>query len=555
MIRQRSFFRRRFRRILSIFFALTLTAVLINCGGTPSSDSSATNQVATTDTGTLVFGSGGQPDNLSSGDVTDGDSLYVQLQIYNYLIGNTPGSTELIPELATEWTSSEDGLTWTFKLREGVKFHDDTDFNAEAVVFNVNRWWDPDFEYGFRDEGKLYEIWTYLFGGFKGDEASILTDVRAVDDLTVEFTLAEPFAAFPAAIASAYFGIASPTAIQASGADYGTPSGLAVGTGPFVFEEWLSGDRITLSKFEGYWQEGLPKVDQLVISFIEDPAARLAQLRAGALDFTVDLTPDQLAEIEADANVEAVFRPSFNVGFLALNPSYEPLATPEVRQAIAQAINRPAIVEAFWGELGTTDAHFVPPSMEAYTSGSVGDYEYDPEAAKAAIAEAGYPNGFDLELWYMPVSRPYFPNPKPIAEAFAAELSQIGITVNLQTKDWAAYLEDRNTPPGFQSFMLGWTGDYGDPDNFLYSHFGPGATQDLGNYESPEMFALLNKARSETEPKEREKIYQEVDAMLFDKALRIPIVHSQPLLAQRAGLTGWSPSPLGNEPFPAVEKS
>ncbi|MEM1254415.1 MAG: ABC transporter substrate-binding protein [Cyanobacteria bacterium P01_H01_bin.21] len=555
MIRQRSFFRRRFRRLLSIIFALTLTAVVISCGGASNSDSEAPGEAAATATDTLVFGSGGQPDNLSSGDVTDGNSLYVQLQIYNYLIGNAPGSTDLVPELATEWTASEDALTWTFTLREGVKFHDGTDFNAEAVVFNVNRWWDPEFEYGFRDEGKLYEIWTQLFGGFKGDEASILADVSAVDNLTVEFTLSEPFAAFPAAIASAYFGIASPTAIQESGADYGTPSGLAVGTGPFVFEEWLSGDRITLSKFDDYWEEGLPKTEQLVFSFIEDPAARLAQLRAGALDFTVDLTPDQLAEIESDNNIEAVYRPSFNVGYLALNPSYEPLSSPEVRQAIAQAINRPAIVEAFWGELGTTDAHFVPPSMEAYTSGSVGDYEYDPEAAQAAIAEAGYPDGFDLDLWYMPVSRPYFPNPKPIAEAFAAELSQIGITVNLQTKDWAAYLEDRNTAPGFQSFMLGWTGDYGDPDNFLYAHFGPGATQDLGNYESPEMFDLLNKARSETVPEEREKLYQDVDTMLFDKALRIPIVHSQPLLAQRTGLAGWSPSPLGNEPFPEVEKS
>ena len=556
MVRQGSFFRRRFRRILSAIFALTLTVVLVNCGGSPSTESDApAGTAAPADTGTLVFGSGGQPDNLSSGDVTDGNSLYVQLQIYNYLIGNEPGSTDLVPELATEWTPTEDGLTWTFNLREGVTFHDGTDFNAEAVVFNVNRWWDPDFEYGFRDEGKLYEIWTYLFGGFKGDEASILADVRAVDDLTVEFELAEPFAAFPAAIASAYFGIASPTAIQESGADYGTPSGLVVGTGPFVFEEWLSGDRITLSKFDSYWQEGLPKVDELVFSFVEDPAARLAQLRAGALDFTVDLTPDQLAEIESDDNVEAVFRPSFNVGFLALNPSYEPLANPEVRQAIAQAINKPAIVEAFWGDLGVTDGHFVPPSMEAYTSDAVEDYGYDPDAAKAAIAAAGYPDGFSMDLWYMPVSRPYFPNPKPIAEAFSAELSQIGITVNLQTKDWAAYLEDRNTPPGFQSFMLGWTGDYGDPDNFLYSHFGPGATQDIGNYEDPEMFELLSKARSSTEVAEREKLYQDVDAMLFEKALRIPIVHSQPLLAQRAGLGGWSPSPLGNEPFPEVEKS
>ncbi|MEM1239131.1 MAG: ABC transporter substrate-binding protein, partial [Cyanobacteria bacterium P01_H01_bin.26] len=345
MVRQRSFFRRRFRRILSAIFALTLTAVLVNCGGSPDTGGEAPSPAGTAapaDAGTLVFGSGGQPDNLSSGDVTDGNSLYVQLQIYNYLIGNEPGSTDLVPELATEWTPTDDGLTWTFTLQEGVTFHDGTDFNAEAVVFNVNRWWDPDFEYGFRDEGKLYEIWTYLFGGFKGDEASILADVRAVDELTVEFELAEPFAAFPAAIASAYFGIASPTAVQESGADYGTPSGLAVGTGPFVFEEWLSGDRITLSKFDSYWQEGLPKVDELVFSFVEDPAARLAQLRAGALDFTVDLTPDQLAEIESDENVEAVFRPSFNVGFLALNPSYEPLANPEVRQAIAQAINKPA---------------------------------------------------------------------------------------------------------------------------------------------------------------------------------------------------------------------
>ncbi|MEM9979852.1 MAG: ABC transporter substrate-binding protein, partial [Cyanobacteria bacterium P01_D01_bin.2] len=392
MVRQRSFFRRRFRRILSAIFALTLTAVLVNCGGSPDTGGeapSAAGTAAPADAGTLVFGSGGQPDNLSSGDVTDGNSLYVQLQIYNYLIGNEPGSTALVPELATEWTPTDDGLTWTFTLQEGVTFHDGTDFNAEAVVFNVNRWWDPDFEYGFRDEGKLYEIWTYLFGGFKGDEASILADVRAVDELTVEFDLAEPFAAFPAAIASAYFGIASPTAVQESGADYGTPSGLAVGTGPFVFEEWLSGDRITLSKFDNYWQEGLPKVDELVFSFVEDPAARLAQLRAGALDFTVDLTPDQLAEIESDENVEAVFRPSFNVGFLALNPSYEPLANPEVRQAIAQAINKPAIVEAFWGDLGVTDGHFVPPSMEAFTSDAVEDYGYDPEAAKAAIAAAG----------------------------------------------------------------------------------------------------------------------------------------------------------------------
>ncbi|MEM9904623.1 MAG: ABC transporter substrate-binding protein, partial [Cyanobacteria bacterium P01_D01_bin.44] len=386
MISRRRFFRQWFRRIVLALFALGLAVALANCNGSPQGATDeatpADQAAAPADTGALVFGSGGQPVNLRSGDVTDGNSMYVQLQIYNYLLSNEPGGTELIPGLATEWSASEDGLIWTFNLREGVKFHDGTDFDADAVVFNVNRWWDPDFEYGFRAEGHLYEIWTDLFGGFKGEEGSTLVDVRAADDLTVEFELAEPFAAFPAAISSSYFGIASPTAIQEAGASYGTPSGTAVGTGPFVFEEWRSGDRITLSKFEDYWEEGLPKVDQLVFSFVEDPAARLAQLRAGALDFTVDLTPDQLPEIESDPNLEAVFRPSFNVGYLALNPSYEPLASVEVRRAVAQAINKASIVEAFWGELGETTGHFVPPSLDDYTSDEVGDYEYDPESAK-----------------------------------------------------------------------------------------------------------------------------------------------------------------------------
>ncbi len=534
--------------------ALTLAVVLANCGGAADESTTAdTADGSAASGGALVFGSVGQPVNLTPGDITDGNSIYVQQQIYNYLVGNEPGSTDLAPELATEWTPSEDGRTWTFNLREGVKFHDGTDFNAEAVVFNVNRWWDPEFEFGYRDSGSLYEIWTDLFGGFKGDEASTLVDVRAVDDLTVEFEITEPFAAFPAAISSGYFGIASPTAIQED-TSYGTPSGAAVGTGPFVFDSWISGDRVTLTKFDDYWEEGMPKVDQLIFSFVEDPAARLAQLRAGTLDFTVDLTPDQLTEIESDPNLEAVYRPSFNVGYLGLNPSYEPLATKEVRQAIAQAINKPEIVQAFWGDLGETDGHFVPPSLEAFRDSGVDDYEYDVEAAKSAIAEAGYPDGFDLDMWYMPVSRPYFPNPKPIAEAFAAELSQVGINVNLQTKDWGAYLADRNVAPGFQSFMLGWTGDYGDPDNFLYAHFGPGATQDLGDYQNLELFDLLEQARIESDPAAREELYKQADALTFDEALRIPIVHSQPLLAKRAGLSGWEPSPFSSEPFVAIEK-
>jgi peptide/nickel transport system substrate-binding protein len=545
----------RSQSILLAIVAFALTIVLSNCSRPATQTSQPVASPAAAPAGALVYGSGGQPANLDPGNITDGNSIVVQHQIYNRLLDIKPGTTELEPGLATQWTASEDGKTWTFKLREGVKFHDGTDFNAEAVKFNVQRWWNPEFEFGYRDAGKIYEIWANLFGGYKGSEASLLQDVVAEDASTVKFVLKQPFAAFPSAIASGYFGIASPTAIKQAKGSYGTPSSTAVGTGAFVFKEWRTGDRIVLEKNPNYWKEGLPKANQLVFRFITDPAARLAQLRAGTVDFTVDLTPDQLTEIEGDTNLEAVLRPSLNVGYLTLNPSYEPLSKLEVRQAIALAINKQAIVNAFWGKLGQSDAHFTSPSLAEFQSKEVQDYPYNPEQAKQVLAEAGYPNGFDLDLWYMPVSRPYFPNPKPIAEALAAELSTVGIRVNLQTKDWAAYLEDRNKPPGFQSFMLGWTGDYGDPDNFYYPHFGPGSTSDIGGWKDEEVFQLLNRGREVADEEERQKIYAQVDEILFQEALRLPIVHSQPLLAKRSNVSGWTPSPLGSEPFEEVSKN
>jgi peptide/nickel transport system substrate-binding protein len=542
--------------LLAVAFALAI--VLSNCNS-PSNQTSnsptSANSPATAPAGALVYGSVGQPVNLEPGNITDGNSIVVQDQIYNRLIEFKPGTTDLVPSLATEWKASEDGKTWTFKLQNGVKFHDGTDFNAEAVKFNVERWWDSKNEFGYRNAGKIYQIWSDLFGGYKGSANSFLQEVAVEGKDTVKFVLKQPFVAFPNALAAGYFGIASPDAIKKAGASYGTPSSTAVGTGPFVFKEWRPGDRIVLEKNPNYWKQGVPKSNQLVMRFITDPAARLAQLRAGTIDFTVDLTPDQMAEVQRDSNLDPVLRPSFNVGYLALNPGYEPLSKPEVRKAIAQAINKKEIVKAFWGQMGENTPHFTPPLLKEFQSERVQDYEYNPQQAKQLIAQAGYPNGFNLDLWYMPVSRPYFPNPKPIAEAFAAELSAIGIKVKLQTKDWAAYLADRKKSPGYQAFMMGWTGDYGDPDNFYYAHFGPGATTDLGNWKNDQVFQLLNRGRATSDKTERATIYKQVDEILYQEVVRIPIVHSQPLLAKRKKVSGWTPSPLGSEPFDAVTKS
>ncbi|MGB5961017.1 MAG: ABC transporter substrate-binding protein [Coleofasciculaceae cyanobacterium] len=539
--------------------ACTLTIFLSNCNSNPSNQTSnktsPVNSPVAVPPGLLVYGAGGQPVNLEPGNIVDGNSVMVQDQIYNRLIDTKPGTTDLEASLATEWKVSQDGKTWTFKLRPGVKFHDGTDFDAEAVKFNFERWWDEKNEFGYRNAGKSYEIWRNLFGASKGKPDSLLQSIVVEGKDSIKFVLKQPFAAFPAAVSSGYFGMASPAAIKKAGAQYGTPSSLAVGTGPFVFKEWRSGDRIVLEKNPNYWKPGLPKSNQLVMRFIADPAARLAQLRAGTIDLTVDLVPDQLKEVQNDGQVEAVKRPSLNVGYLALNPSYEPLSKPEVRQAIAQTINKKEIVKAFWGELAENTPHFTPPSLQEYQSNTIPGYQFNPQIAKQLLAKAGYPNGFPLQLWYMPVSRPYFPNPKPLAEAFAADLNAIGIKVSLQTKDWAAYLADRNKKPGFQSFMLGWTGDYGDPDNFYYPHFGPGATQDLGDWKNEQVLKLLDQGRATGDKAARIKIYQQIDELLYKEAVRLPIVHAQPLLAKRKNVTGWTPSPLGSETLDEVSKT
>ena len=551
----------RLKRWQAVLFALTaaLTVTLSNCAApqTPTTSTGANNPGAApaADASTLIFGSGGDPANLEPGNIEDGNSIYVQQQIYDRLIDYKAGTTELEPALATEWSASSDARTWTFKLRDGVKFHDGTPFNAEAVRFNVNRWWDKDDPNGFRNAGKAYAVWEGLFGGYKGSDASIVQDIKVVDDTTIQFVLQEPFAAFPAAIASGYFGMASPDAIKKAGAEYGIAGGTAVGTGPYIFKEWRTGDRILLDKNPNYWKAGYPKTDKVVFRFIKEPSARLAELRSGSIDFTVDITPDQLKELQADTNLKEVRRPPFNVGFLALNPAYEPLAKKEVRQAIAMAINKKPIVDSFWSGLATTDSHFLPPSMKNFQDSSLSDYQHNPDKAKQMLAAAGYPNGFDLDLWYMPVSRPYFPTPKPIAEAFAADLSNIGIRINLKTKDWAAYLDDRLKAPGYQAYMLGWTGDYGDPDNFLYYHFGKGGTKDIGNWNNPEVFKLLDQARASSNEAQRAKLYGQVDKILFDEAVRIPVVHSEPLNAQRTNISNWAPSPLGSESFEMIEKS
>lgn len=498
---------------------------------------------------TLVFGGSGLPVSLD--DATDGNSLTVAYQILENLVFVEPGGTELEPGLATEWSANEDGTVWTFTLREGVTFHDGTPFNAEAVKFNIDRWNDPEFEFGFRDEGKTYEAWRYVFGGFAGEETAVVQEARVVDEYTLELTLNNPMGFLPAAFSSSYFGINSPAAVQEVGADYGTPAGGAVGTGPFQFVEWVDGTSVTLERYADYWGEPAG-VEQLVFRGIEDPTARLAELQAGSIDMAVSLSPDDRETIEGDSSLEVVTATeNLNIGYIGLHQANTPLENQQVRQAVAHAVDWNEVVAAFFGEGATVATQFIPPGLVGFRD-DLEPYAYDPERARELLAEAGFADGFSTQLWYMPVSRPYFPSAEPVASAIASYLADIGIQAELQTEDWGTYLDDNQTGK-FPMYMLGWSADFADPDNFIYTFFGGQEAELNFGYQNQEVTDLLVQARQEPDEAARAELYGQASQIIYDQVPAIPVAHNPVLNAVRVGVEGFEPSPLGSTvPFRTI---
>lgn len=489
---------------------------------------------------TLNYGSSGFPVSLDAVDVTDGNSLVVAGQIAERLIDFAPGGTALVPALATSWTSNEDGTVWTFTLREGVSFHDGTPFNAEAVKFNIDRMNDRDHPNGNRSEGKNFVMWSDTFGG-PAAEGGLVQSVETVNDYTVQMNLSQPVPFLPALWAASYFQFGSPAAIKEAGVAYGTPSYGAVGTGPFKFVEWIEGERLVLERNDNYWQ-GQAGVERIVFRGIAEPTTRLAELQAGAIDVAVLLTSDDYSTVQSDPNLVAqVPESELNIGYVAIHIDHAPLDNVLVRRALMYAMDRQAIVDAFYEGLGVVADDMLPASL--FGHGEPWPYDYNPERAKELLAEAGYPNGFDTELWYMPVSRPYFPSPQPIAEVIATYWADVGVNAVLMTEDWATYGADYRAGK-FPMYMIGWNADYADPDNFLLTFFGPTAVGRSG-WVNERVHELLLAARQVADQNQRAAMYAEVNNIIADQAMAMPMATNRSLTATRANIQGWVPSPLG----------
>ncbi len=481
--------------------------------------------------GTFIVGRGGDSVILDIGPATDGESWRVIQEVNEPLIRLEGTSTKPIPWLAERW-ETEDSQTWTFYLRQGVKFHNGNPFNADVVAWNIDRWKNPDNEYRF---GRAFEYYDSEFGTESGIES-----VEVVDEYTVKIKLMQPSAVMLAKMSlTGVFGMLDPQEVMAQGDKYGTPAGTIVGTGPFKFVEWIPDDHITLERNNDWWG-GPPRLAKIIFRSIPDNSARFAELQAGTIH-QADLAQTDLPTAAADPNLTIYRTPALSTGYIAFQQCIEPFDKLEVRQAIAHAVDWAALIEPFYGEYGELAQSFQPPAILGHNP-DVKQYEYDPEKAKELLAAAGLPDGFETDFWYIPVIRGYFPDSKATAEAIAVDLAKVGIKVNLQTEDWGAYLDDRNNGK-FPLWMLGWGSDNGDPDNYLGWHFyhpvGEPKVEDC--YANDKVAELLTQGRIEPDLAKREAIYQEAEQIIHDDVARISVVWVPGTVTMRNEVKGYLP--------------
>lgn len=510
--------------------------------------------------GTLVFGTSSDPVVLDGAYVSDGESLRVIDQLFETLVTTEDGGTAIEPLLAKSWTATDDGLVWTFDLQTGVKFHDGTDFNAEAVCFNFNRWYN--FA-GVAQSASVSYYWSTVFGGFSdGATPSLYESCEAPDAATAVITLTAPSAAFLSGLAVSAFVIASPEALTTYEADkvggtddaptfdgtFGTEH--PVGTGAFMFESWTPGDKLTIARNDSYW--GTKAIlDKVIFKPIADGPARRTALETGEIQGYDLVDPADVTALE-DGGYQILLRPAFNVGYVGFNQTKAPLDNPKIREAIAFALNREALVTAKYPEGAEVASQFMPPELFGW-SADVPQYGYDPEKAKALIAESGVTD-LTIEFYYpSDVSRPYMPDPTANFEAFRADLEAVGFTVVPKTAPWrSGYLDDVDAGNA-QVYLLGWTGDYGDPDNFIGTFFR--SEQAAWGFNNPEIFDALTTARDTADLAERTALYEEANKLIMEFLPGVPYVHTQPALAFAAGVKGYVPSPVSLESFAQVSLS
>ena len=483
---------------------------------------------------TLVYGRNKDAVNLDPALAPDGMSLSVDNNVLEGLTRYRPGSFAIEPALATSWSYDRTGTKWVFVLRHGVKFQDGSALNADAVKFNFDRWRLRSDPYHTGGDFTYYES---MFGGFPG----IIRDVRVLTPDRIEIDLTKPSAPLLANLAMPSFAISSPTAIKSEGERYGQQP---VGTGPYRLAEWVRDDHITLKAFDEYWGPK-PKIATVILKDIPAPDSSLLSLRKGEIDGWQYPTPDSLAQIKQDPNLVVYHVPANNTMFLSMNERKRPFDDVLVRRAISEAIDADALVKHFYDPGAFAAADFLPPVV--WPSGVRTSYAYDPADARRLLAQAGYAKGFSTTLWFMTTPRPYLPEPERVAEAIQADLAAVGIDAKLEGFEWGNYLA--KVQDGEHNLALyGWTGDNGDPDNFLFtvldeSNAVPPGAQNVCFWKNDDFHRIIVAAQTTIDPAQRAALYRQALKIVHDQAPLVALVHTAPPTVFKKSVMGFVARP------------
>ena len=503
---------------------------------------------------TLVYCSEGSPENFTPAINTTGTSFDAARPVYNRLTEFKRGTTDVVPGLAESWEVTDGGKTITFHLRKGVKFHSlkdfkpTRDFNADDVLFSFDRQWKPDNPY-YKVSGGKYDYFNDM------DMPKLLDSVEKTDDNTVVMKLKTPNVAILANLAMDFMAIGSKEY-----ADFllkkGTPEQFdqaPVGTGPFSFVSYQKDSVIRYKANKDFYGEK-PLVDDLVFAITPDATARYAKLKAGECHVNAYPRPADLEEMEKDPTLKVINMPGLNVAYWAFNAMKPPFDKKEVRQALSMAIDRDAIIKDVYLGAGSKATTLIPPTLWSFND-KIPDVPFDQEKAKAMLAAAGVKTPLDIDLWYMPVSRPYNPNGKRIGEMMQADLAKVGVNAKLVTYEWGEYRK-RLAAGEETTGQYGWTGDNGDPDNFFFLRGCPGGKPGDSNptkWCNAEFDDLLVKARTLTNQADRAKVYSRMQEIEHDEAPELLLAHSVVFEAMRSNVTGYKQSPLGTHAFEGVD--
>ncbi len=501
----------------------------------------------------LVYCSEGSPEGFDPALYTAGTTFDASSHpIYNRLTEFKVGTTEVIPALAESWEVSEDGMTVTFNLRQGVKFHSNDmftpsrDFNADDVIFTFNRQKDDDHPYNGVSGG----TWEYFDGMSMPD---LVDSIEKVDDYTVIFNLTRPEAPFVANMAMDFASVVSAEYGEAM-LEAGTPEMLnqaPIGTGPFAFQAYQKDAVIRYLRNDDYWGDAA-KVESLIFAITPDASVRYQKVQAGECHVMAYPNPADVQAMKDAEDVVVMEQEGLNVGYLAYNTTVAPYDNPNVRRALNMAIDKQAIIDVVFQGSGQIAKNPLPPTMWSYND-AIEDDAYDPEKAKEMLAAEGVQD-LNMKIWAMPVQRPYNPNARRMAELMQEDFAKIGVTVEIVSYEWGEYLSRSRELDRDGAVLLGWTGDNGDPDNFLAVLLGCDGRENSNRAQwcHQPFEDLIQQAKVLPTQEERQPLYEQAQVIFKEQAPWATIAHSVVYMTMRPEVEGYIVHPLGGHIFNQV---